>query len=237
MVIRYQAELTILGSSLSSGHVSLPLMTHPALRQEGDTPCNSDPVPASRRSFLGRSLLTASGLFAATCPTQAVSFYSGSAKLDTGDLPSEWVRRQGAELHAYARYLSALRLRHISIQQVISAHARRKGSVWNSLPPREDWRRMSQTLRVADEISVRVGTSVKTVTSAYRNASYNARCPGAKPNSYHKRNFALDLKFHASTYAVARAARSIREEGKFRGGVGRYTGFTHVDTRGYNADW
>ena len=212
-------------------------MSCESFRHSGGPPTSAESLATSRRSFVGKSLLTAGGLFAATCPTQALSFYSGGAKLDTALLPSEWVRRQGSELHAYARYLSALRLRHLSVQQVIEAHARRKGSVWNSLPPREDWRRMSQTLRVADEISMRVGTSVKSVTSAYRNASYNARCPGAKPNSYHKRNFALDLKFHASTYAVARAARSIREEGKFRGGVGRYTGFTHVDTRGYNADW
>ena len=62
---------------------------------------------------------------------------------------------------------------------------------------------------LADEISVRLGTSVRTVTSAFRSPSYNARCPGAKPNSYHKRNNALDLKFHASPYAVVRAARSI----------------------------
>ena len=96
---------------------------------------------------------------------------------------------------------------------------------------------MSETLRVADEISVRLGTSVKIVTSAFRSPSYNARCPGAKPNSCHKQNFALDLSFHASTHSVARAARNIREEGKFRGGVGRYSSFTHVDTRGYNVDW
>ncbi|MCH2064155.1 MAG: D-Ala-D-Ala carboxypeptidase family metallohydrolase [Roseibacillus sp.] len=191
----------------------------------------------SRRSFLSASLLTASGMFAAISPSQAVSLFSGSANLDIDELPNEWVRRQGADLHAYARYLSALRLRHITVQQVIVSHAKRKGSIWNNLPTRENWRLMSETLRVADEISVRLGTSVKSVTSAFRSPSYNARCPGAKPNSLHKDNVALDLKFHASTWAVARAARNIREEGKFRGGVGRYSGFTHVDTRGYNVDW
>ncbi len=170
-------------------------------------------------------------------PAVARSLYSGSANLDVRELPNEWVRRQGSELHAYARYLSALRLRHITVQQVIASHAKRKGSIWNNLPDRENWRHMSETLRVADEISVRLGTSVKLVTSAFRSPSYNARCPGAKPNSCHKENVALDLKFHASTWAVARAARNIREEGKFRGGIGRYTGFTHVDTRGYNVDW
>ncbi len=31
--------------------------------------------------------------------------------------------------------------------------------------------------------------------------------------------------------------RAIRSEGKFRGGVGLYPEFVHVDTRGRNADW
>ncbi|HAO95123.1 MAG TPA: hypothetical protein DCQ96_03615 [Verrucomicrobiales bacterium] len=190
-----------------------------------------------RRGFLRASLLTAGGMFASAGVTQGVSVFSGQSDLNVNELPAEWVRRQGPLLHAYGRYLSALRLRHISVQQIITSHARKKGSVWNALPGRESWRQMSQTLRVADEIAVRLSTSVKGVTSAFRSPSYNARCPGAKPNSLHKDNIALDLQFHASTYAVARAARNIREEGKFRGGVGQYTGFTHVDTRGYNVDW
>lgn len=193
--------------------------------------------PVGRRSFLSTSLLTVGGMFAATAPSKALSLMSGKSNLDLSRLPQEWVRRQGANLHAYARYLSSLRLKHIGVQEVIEAHAKRKGSVWNTLPSHDYWRHMSLTLRVADEISARLGTSVKNVTSAYRSPSYNARCPGAKPKSYHKRNYALDLKFHASTYTVARVARNIREEGKFRGGIGRYSGFTHVDTRGYNADW
>ena len=117
------------------------------------------------------------------------------------------------------------------------SHAKRKGSVWNTLPPRSKWLHVSQTLRVADEIARRLGSSIRDVTSAYRSPAYNARCPGAKANSFHKENYALDLKFFASPYTVARTARHIREEGRFRGGVGSYSAFTHVDTRGYNADW
>jgi hypothetical protein len=206
-------------------------------RHEGDSLSHPQSSPPGRRSFVRASFLTAGGLFAATHVTQALSVFSGRSNLDTSQLPKEWVLRQGSLLHSYARYLSSLRLKHISVQDIILSHAKCKGRIWNALPPRSEWSHMSRTLRVADEISVRLGSSVSSVTSAFRSPAYNARCPGAKPNSYHKRNFALDLKFHASTYAVARAARSIREEGKFRGGVGRYTGFTHVDTRGYNADW
>ncbi|NNC88840.1 MAG: DUF882 domain-containing protein [Akkermansiaceae bacterium] len=140
-------------------------------------------------------------------------------------------------MHAYARYLSSLRFRHLGVEDIIAAHARRKGSVWNTIPPRQYWRNMKRTLLVADEVAARLGSSVQVVTSAYRSPAYNARCRGAMPNSFHKQNYALDLQFHASPYTVARVARSVREEGKFRGGVGRYSGFTHIDTRGYNADW
>jgi hypothetical protein len=230
--MKTMAALTNLSWSALSPSGRMILMSCQSLRL-------SAPIahPTARRSFLRGSLLTATGLFVATKPIHALSVFSGASNLDTSKLPSEWVRRQGGELHSYARYLSSLGLKHISVQDVIEAHAKLKGNIWNALPPREGWSRMSRTLRVADEISVRLGTSVKDVTSAFRSPSYNARCPGAKPNSFHKKNFALDLKFHASTYAVARVARSIRQEGKFRGGVGRYSGFTHVDTRGYNADW
>ena len=212
-------------------------MLRESLSQNAGSSAGPGGETGGRRNFLRASLLTAGGLFAPAVVSQAVSVFSGRSDLDLAELPAEWVRRQGPDLHAYGRYLSALRLRHISVQQIIASHARKKGSVWNALPGRDSWRQISQTLRVVDEISVRLSTSVKGVTSAFRSPSYNARCPGAKPNSCHKENVALDLQFHASTHAVARAARNIREEGKFRGGVGRYTGFTHVDTRGYNVDW
>ena len=212
-------------------------MLRESLSQNAGSSAGPGGETGGRRNFLRVSLLTAGGLFAPAGVSQAVSVFSGRSDLDLAELPAEWVRRQGPDLHAYGRYLSALRLRHISVQQIIASHARKKGSVWNALPGRDSWRQISQTLRVVDEISVRLSTSVKGVTSAFRSPSYNARCPGAKPNSCHKENVALDLQFHASTHAVARAARNIREEGKFRGGVGRYTGFTHVDTRGYNVDW
>lgn len=191
-----------------------------------------------RRGFLRSGMLATSALVAGTLESSAFSLFGRRSQLDLTQFPKPWLRKQSErDLHAYAKYLSSLRLRHIGVEQVLGAHAKRKGSLWNTLPPRSLWRNMGQTLWVADEISHRLGGSVKVVTSAYRSPSYNARCPGAKPNSYHKQNFALDLQFYASPWTVSRIARSIREEGHFQGGVGRYSGFTHVDTRGYNADW
>ena len=161
--MRVRAVLTNLSWPRHFFYENVPGMSCPSMRPEGAPLPIPIALPTSRRSFMSASLLTASGLFAATSTTQALSLFSGRSNLDTSKLPSEWVRRQGAELHAYARYLSSLRLKHIPVQEVIAAHAKRKGSVWNTLPPRSAWRHMSQTLRVADEISSRLGTSVRPV--------------------------------------------------------------------------
>ncbi|MEJ6646830.1 MAG: D-Ala-D-Ala carboxypeptidase family metallohydrolase [Akkermansiaceae bacterium] len=112
-----------------------------------------------------------------------------------------------------------------------------KGSLWNNLPERHSWRAMGQTLKVADCIGAQVGMPVKDVTSAYRSPAYNRRCPGAKTNSWHMRNSALDLQFGTSPRNIAAAARKLRERGYFKGGVGSYSDFTHIDTRGSNIDW
>lgn len=190
-----------------------------------------------RRSFIVTAALSAGAIIAQNQASSAFALFGKRTTIDTSQFPKEWVRRNGGELNAYARYLGSLRLRHIGTEDVLMAHAKQKGSLWNTLPPRSMWKNMGRTLWVADEISHRLGGSVKDITSAYRSPSYNARCPGAKPNSYHKKNYALDVKFYASPSTVARIAKSIRQEGRFQGGVGRYSSFTHVDTRGYNVDW
>jgi hypothetical protein len=163
---------------------------------------------------------------AATGPSQAI-----------GGFPEEWVRLQGDNLKHYANYLNSLKLKTISAQDVIAAHAKKRGNTWNSLPPREWWTRMGYTLRVVDRISLAMNTPVKQVVSAYRSPAYNALCSGAKKQSWHQANLALDLQFDTSPRNVTYAARTLRDRGLFKGGVGSYSSFTHVDTRGTNANW
>jgi hypothetical protein len=198
----------------------------------------------SRRGALGTLGAGALALLASTGSASAffskkprISIVAPTAPADFSDLPQEWVARQGSELKAYAEFLASLRLQQLTPQQVIAAHAKQRGSVWNSLPPRAMWRQMAPTLRVIDRVSMQLGQPVKQVTSAYRAPAYNARCPGAKSGSYHQVNVAVDVQFDASPSVVAQTARSFRSKGGFRGGVGRYPTFTHIDTRGNNVDW
>lgn len=200
------------------------------------TPDFEQTVPPTRRRFLTTAATAAGALIAGTSESSAFLFRQ-SAPIQLEGLPSVWVARQGTNLENYAKYLQSLNLKTVTIQQVIKAHARRKGSVWNTLPPRSMWKNLGATLKVADKVGQVLDRPVKAVTSAYRSPAYNRRCAGAKSRSYHMKNVALDLQYGVSPYTVARVARDLRKRGYFKGGIGRYSSFTHIDTRGNNVDW
>jgi len=184
----------------------------------------------------GASVLGLSGeADAVTWPWQKAG--GGNRGINLGALPGEWLRREGRSVNPYARYIDSLRLRNITTQQVITAHAKKRGSVWNSIPPREAWRSIGPTLKILDKVSQELNVPVTQVLSVYRNPPYNARCTGARRNSWHLRNYAVDVKMGARPSTVSAMARRLRERGYFKGGIGRYHSFTHVDTRGTNFDW
>jgi len=198
--------------------------------------------PARRRlitglgAVVGASALGLSGeADAFTWPWQKAR--AGNGGVNLGSLPGEWLQREGRGVSPYARYIDSLRLRNITTQQVISAHAKKRGSVWNSLPPREAWKSIGPTLKILDKVSQELNVPVTSVVSVYRNPPYNARCAGARRNSWHLRNYAVDVKMGAKPSTVTAMARRLRDRGYFKGGIGRYYSFTHVDTRGTNFDW
>lgn len=203
----------------------------------------------SRRGALGTLGLGALALIGSSLPASAffsrkpgtprvlVNGGGRTAAVDLSGLPAEWVGLQGSNLRDYAAYLNSLKLQRLTVRQVIEAHAKQRGSVWNGLPPRNLWRQMVPTLRVVDRVCLELEQPVKEIVSAYRSPAYNARCAGARSGSWHQANVAVDVKFPVAASTVAQTARTLRSRGLFRGGVGRYSGFTHVDTRGQNVDW
>lgn len=156
--------------------------------------------------------------------------------LDESALPAEWVRSQGRNLRAYANFIDSLSLRTIKTQEVIAVHARQRGGVWNELPPRKWWRRMGYTLRVVERIALEMNEPVTDIVSAYRSPAYNARC-GGRRGSWHQANAALDVRLVSSPSRVTAVSRKLRDDGLFRGGVGSYRNFTHIDARGQNVNW
>ena len=191
----------------------------------------------NRRNFLAAAAAAATGLVA-TSQTSHGFLFRQSPPLDLKSLPKTWVKLQGErQIQSYAKFLEGLSLNYVDSLQIIEAHAKTQGSLWNTLPPRSMWRSMAGTLKAVDRVAATIGQPVREVASAYRSPAYNRRCSGAKSSSWHLQNFALDLKFKASPSVVARAARSVRANGVFKGGIGQYSSFVHIDTRGRNADW
>jgi hypothetical protein len=190
-----------------------------------------------RRSALGTLGMGALATWAGTMPASAFFFGSKKSAVDLSGLPSHWMAMQGGNLQAYAEFLADLRLKYISPRQVIDAHAKRRGTVWNMLPPKHLWKSIAPTLKTIDRVGAQLGQPVKEVVSAYRSPAYNLRCSGARRGSWHQANVAVDVKFPVSSWTVSKTSRALRSRGIFRGGVGHYSGFTHIDTRGQNVDW
>lgn len=137
----------------------------------------------------------------------------------------------------YETFLAGLGLIFIKPHEVLMPHYKVRGKVKNTLPPHELWTKMPPTLKVADKLREKLGVPLQAVVSAYRSPAYNAACTGAATHSQHMLNVALDLHFDCAPSKVAEAAEALRSQGFFKGGIGRYPGFTHIDTRGKNADW
>jgi hypothetical protein len=137
----------------------------------------------------------------------------------------------------YEAFLTALHLRHLTPLEILRPHFKVRGTVANCLPPRELWPNIATTLRVADEIRQQLGVGLDSIASAYRCPAYNAACPGAARASCHMQNLALDLVYDCAPEQVVKTAEALRAKSFFKGGIGRYAGFTHIDARGTNADW
>jgi hypothetical protein len=214
----------------------------------------SDSQAIPRRNLLGTLSLASLGILASggsaaaftkksPQPKISVPTYSGSDSRTAipyaplPDLPEEWLVRNGSQCGEYLRYLNSLGLRRISPAQVVASHAKQKAQVWNSLPPKAWWRRMGYTLRVVERIAAEMNVSEVEVISAYRSPAYNAHCRGARTGSWHQANIAVDVKFPCRASQVTATARELRDLGLFKGGVGGYWNFTHIDARGQNINW
>ncbi len=197
----------------------------------------------TRRRMFGLLALTGAGLLASTPKASAFfNFFELYAPQSPGtlqglDIPEEWRRALGSGLPAYANFIKGLGLRQLKVHQIIAPHAKKRGPVQNTLPPRALWKNIRETLKVVDGLARRLDIPPKDLVSIYRSPAYNARCPGARSNSYHIRNNAVDITFPCAPGKVTAMAREMRAAGIFRGGIGRYGGFTHIDTRGSNVDW
>ena len=210
----------------------------------------------TRRQAL-RTLVTASGLIgastalASSAVTLPQSVFSLGNFLSDLEIPEAVKKRAKTEIpasttstpvfhgkeRAYAEFVESLNLEFIKPSELIAPHRKIRRGVSNSVPPKHLWKNMAPTLRAADEMRRRLGVPLRCINSAYRSPAYNATCKGAARRSTHMKNQALDLVFDCSPRRAARVAKQLRKEGFFKGGVGTYRSFVHIDSRGTNATW
>jgi len=210
--------------------------------QNNDKQTEEDDLPLvldqyGRRRFIGVAGITALGSLIFLEETKAGFFGFGYDASPVRGIDPRWVKAKGLEVNRYANFVKDLGLKHITPRMVLAPHFKTRGGVINHIPPRKTWKKMAPSLKAMDLLSQEMGAPVKAIVSAYRFPRYN-RAVGGKSHSYHMNNQALDMQFYgASPWRVASVARFLRKKGKFSGGVGRYSTFVHMDTRGYNADW
>jgi len=106
---------------------------------------------------------------------------------------------------------------------------------FNTLPPEDLWENIRTILLVASIARETHGPLL--IASAYRSPAYN-RAVGGVENSQHVQFRALDLvPLETSPHLLARRLHEMRRNRVFRGGIGTYRTFIHIDSRGKNNTW
>ena len=158
-------------------------------------------------------------------------------KKEVKGIPQSWVDYKGIEVLDYARFIQDLNLRTITPRMVLEPHFKSRRGVKNELPPKEMWKTITPTLKALDQICQKSGLKINKIISAYRCPKYNRAVRGNR-GSYHMQNNAIDVTFsNSSNWRAAKTIKQFRSNGEFKGGVGTYRSFIHIDTRGENVNW
>jgi uncharacterized protein YcbK (DUF882 family) len=143
-------------------------------------------------------------------------------------------------------FIDRLDLRYFRGNEFTPFWLRRTKGVKNSLPNESLWPNIIPTVIVLDELRDELHASIR-LLSTYRSPAYNAAV-GGEAASFHMKFRAIDFQcaegsptIWAKQLRVWRGKR-FRLPGnggyfEFRGGIGLYPTFVHVDTRGYDVDW
>lgn len=141
------------------------------------------------------------------------------------------------DFRTFTEYFDFHGFKHFKADEFTSYFSVHRHGATNSPPPQELWPNIIPTVKVVEALREHFGRPI-VILSSYRSPAYNAAIDGAATKSLHMQFQALDIAVSGKTPREVFAVLSKwRAEGKFKGGLGLYNGFVHVDTRGYNATW
>jgi hypothetical protein len=119
-----------------------------------------------------------------------------------------------------------------------TAHSNRQSAAFglNTDPPYELWEAAIPLWKAVDQLRKYAGTRI-IISSAYRSPRYNKAIGGSK-RSFHMAFLAADLiPVDITPKELHDKVLEFRRKGNFKGGVGKYKSFVHVDVRGTNVNW
>lgn len=165
--------------------------------------------------------------------------YAGDAAAGAGGpAPSASSASAGFESHIGALGLKHFKPYEFLVKGASNSNPHSAAFNLNTDPPGDTWEHINNTALALDELRGRLGRPI-TLLSVYRSPAYNKAIGGAS-KSQHVQFSAVDFVVQGSPVGPlqwASALREMRSSGLFKGGIGTYASFVHVDTRGYNADW
>ena len=136
----------------------------------------------------------------------------------------------------FATWFARQGFRHFQAHELTWYFQKVRNGVSNQAPGPALWPHIVPTLRILDDLRDHLGKAI-TISSTYRHLPYN-QAIGSPDGSSHVQFKAIDfIVADTSPAAVFRILHQWREAGRFTGGLGKYPGFVHLDTRSKNATW
>lgn len=143
-----------------------------------------------------------------------------------------------AQFDAFKAFIAPVKLKFFQAFELVATAGNIKNGVKNTFPPEKLWPNIVPTIKIVDQLRKRIGAPLK-INSAYRSPAYNTAIKGAT-KSQHMRFAALDIRSTDPKWTpkkIHAELKAMRAAGMFKGGLGLYPTFVHVDTRGVNTDW
>ena len=139
-------------------------------------------------------------------------------------------------IEQFQKFLDKHDIRHFSALEVFFRGGRDSTLRLNTEPPKLIWDNIIPTLTVLDRLRRDLHRPVR-LLSIYRSPAYN-KAIGGVCYSQHIEFTACDITVKlTSPITVYSLLKKYRKEGLSEGGLGHYSGFVHIDTRGSNATW
>ena len=163
-------------------------------------------------------------------------------KTDALAVVEDMVHPTGFDVNDFTIYIDSLGLKHFKAYELLfkgNQHSNPDSPAYglNTDPPRAVWSNIAQTVKILDQLRERLVAPIVLI-SIYRSQTYNAAIAGAGGSQHMKFN-AIDfvVRNHMSPDTWAAVLKEMRADGVFHGGIGTYSSFVHVDTRGFDATW